>query len=504
MDAVSIVLGLLLLAVLGAAAWLFIDRGRLMAAAADARAKLAAAEADTARAREEHRAERRRLEDDAAGLRRRIDEQGGHITALEVEATRLTEQVRADGEKHALELAKHEELFRQRLAAIQEQRATLESQLRERMAELNRKFEDTFKALAGDALKSSQQDFFKLAQKTFEVEREKSAAELEKRRAAVDDLVKPIAETLKKTDEKLAALEKDRAATSATLTEQLRSAAEASQLLRAETGRLVKALSKPEVRGRYGEIQLRRVAELAGMVSYCDFTEQESQRDDEGRLLRPDMVVKLPNDRVIAVDAKTNTYAYLEAAEAPSPAEQEQCLERFAQHVADQVVSLGKKKYWAEFEGSPEFVVMFVPGDQFLDAALARRPDLLERAAESGVIVASPSTLIGLLRAVAVGWREKKIEDQAKELFRLGRELHERAAVAFGYVEKLGRALEQAVGRYNDFVGSYQSRLEPTLKRFEEAGARSGKEMAEVAEISVRVRLTPGLDGAVALPEGRG
>jgi len=489
MDPITIVLVVLLVGAAGVAGWLFLERGRLLAVAAEARGLAAAAEGEAQRVKGERDAERERMAGEALGLRQRIEESMGQITSLEVEATRLSEQVRSQGEMNEMELAKHRELFRERLAALEENKAALEGQVRERMAELNRKFEDTFKALATDALKSSQQDFFKLAQKTFEVEREKAQAEMDKRRVAVDELVKPIAETLRKTDEKLAEMERARTGAYAGLVEQVKGIAEANQLLRSETGRLVKALSKPEVRGRYGEIQLKRVAELAGMVAYCDFAEQHSQRNDAGQLLRPDMVVKLPNDRVIAVDAKTNTYAYLEAAEAGTPADVEACLERFAGHVADQAVALGKKKYWAEFEGSPEFVVMFMPGDEFLDAALARRPELLERAAEAGVIVASPSTLIGLLRAVAVGWREKKIEDQAKELFRLGRELHDRAATAFGYVDRLGKALDTAVGRYNDFVGSYQSRLEPTLKRFEEAGARSGKDLPEVAEVTVRARM---------------
>lgn len=506
MDPISIVLGVLLLGAAGAAVWLALGRARVMAAAAEAEARRTALEAELARAREEAAEERSRLEDEIAALRRRGEEWAEQVRELEVQAARIREQARAAEELHASEMAKHEELFRTRVRALEEQRAALEGTFRERIAELNKKFEDTFRSLASEALKSSRQDFFELAKKTFEAERAAAQAEMEKRKAAVDELIKPISETLRKTDEKLAQIEKERTSAYAGLVEQVKGMAEIGNQLRSETGRLVRALSKPEVRGRYGEIQLRRVAELAGMAAYCDFCEQESQRDQDGRLLRPDMIVKLPNDRVIAVDAKTNTYAYLEAAEAATPEEQEACLERFATHVAEQVVALSKKRYWAEFEGSPEFVVMFMPGDQFLDAALARRPDLLERAAEVGVVVASPSTLIGLLRAVAVGWREKRIEDQAKELFRLGRELHERAAVAFSYVAKLGGALETAVNRYNEFIGSYQSRLEPTLRRFEEAGARSGKDLADLPEVTVRPRLADRapLDGAMLLPESRG
>jgi DNA recombination protein RmuC len=188
----------------------------------------------------------------------------------------------------------------------------------------------------------------------------------------------------------------------------------------------------------------------------------------------------------------------VQAAEAPDDAAREECLERFAKNMSDQVTLLAKKGYWAELDGSPDFVVMFVPGDQFLDAALARRSDLLEKAAEQGVILASPSTLIGLLRAVAVGWREKRIEEQARELFELGRELHERAAVAFEKVAGLGDALTRAVRQYNEFVGSYELRLEPTLRKFEEAGVRSGKELPDVSAVGAVVREVE----RRALPEG--
>ncbi|TVQ32577.1 MAG: DNA recombination protein RmuC [Phycisphaeraceae bacterium] len=347
---------------------------------------------------------------------------------------------------------------------------------------------DSFRSLAGEALQSSNEQFLALAKKTFEAERERSQAEIDKRRDAVDQLVKPIAETLKKTDEKLAALEKERGAAYAGLTEQVRAIAESNQYLRQETNKLVQALRKPQVRGRYGEIQLERVAEIAGMRSYCDFATQASSRDDDGRLLRPDMVVRLPNERVIAVDAKCNIEAYLDAIEAQTPEDADRHLDRFARHVADQAQALGKKEYWARFDGSAEFVVMFIPGDQFIDAALQRRGDLLELAAERGVIIASPSTLIGLLRAVHVGWREKSLSDSAQELFKLGRELHERAAVALDHADSLGKAIRATVERYNRFVGSVDSRLIPTLRKFEEGGAKSGRELSELPMVDVDVR----------------
>jgi DNA recombination protein RmuC len=283
----------------------------------------------------------------------------------------------------------------------------------------------------------------------------------------------------------------------------MKSLGAAGESLRLETLKLSRALSKPEVRGRYGEIQLRRVAELAGMMEHCDFNEQQSQRDGDGRLLRPDMTVSYPNGRMIAVDAKCNILAYIEAIDAPTEESREACLERFADHVAAQAAALGRKTYWSEFEGSPEFVVMFVPGDQFIDAALSRRRDLIERAAEQGVILASPSMLIGLLRAVYVGWREKRVEDQARELIALGRELHERASIAFGHVADLGAALESASKRYNAFVASYESRLEPTLRKFEDAGVKSSKDRPALTPLSLRVRDVSGRNGVQPAEDAR-
>lgn len=379
------------------------------------------------------------------------------------------DRIRHQAERDAARVAEAQA----QLAALQERIAAFsrrEDDLKATVADMTEKFRAVFAQLSGEALKSSREDFLALARKAFEADRAAGVAELDKRKAAVDELIRPIREALARTEDKLTGL-------SAT-----------SSDLKTETVRLVRALSRPEVRGRYGEIQLRRVAELAGMKNYCDFTEQESRRDADGRILRPDMIVRLPNDRRIVVDAKTNTSAYLEAANARTPEEQDACLERFAGHVADQVAALSRKQYWAGDAGAFDFVVMFLPGDQFLDAALARRPDLLEKAAEQNVILASPSTLIGLLRAVAVGWREQRIAEQARELFDLGRELHDRAAVAIGHVADLGRSLAQAVERYNAAVGSIESRLFPTLRKFEDSDILSAKRIDDPPKVTAMTR----------------
>jgi DNA recombination protein RmuC len=347
---------------------------------------------------------------------------------------------------------------------------------------------EKFNSLAADTLSRANKELLNLAETKFNAHKVESEAELEKRRSAVEQLVKPIAETLRRTDEKLSAIEKDWTQDRATLVEQLKGIGIAGDALRGETARLVQALREPHVRGRYGEWQLKRVAEIAGMSAHCDFALQEQTVDGDGKPLRPDMVVRLPGDRTLVVDAKANIKAYIEATHATSAEEAEECLERYAKHVADQAMALAKKKYWAQYDGSPEFVVMFVPGDGFLDAALSRQPDLLENAARQGVILASPATLIGLLRAVSLAFQEHRLAKEALELRELGRELHERASNAFENIAAIGLSLDRAVRSYNKFVGSYESRLEPTLKRFEDAGVKSGKDLPDMAVVEARVR----------------
>jgi DNA recombination protein RmuC len=341
-----------------------------------------------------------------------------------------------------------------------------------------------FQALASETLRHSNEEFLRLAQTAFAAQRGEASAELERRRAAVDALVTPVAKALERTHQALEQVGREQAG----LRGEVLRMHQASHELRGETGRLVQALRKPNVRGRYGEVQLERVVELAGMRSYCDFTTQGSVRDDEGRLARPDLVVRLPNTRVVAVDAKTNVDAYLDALDAKTPEETERHLERYAETVMLQAQKLSRKEYWAHFESSPEFVVMFLPGDQLVDAALQRRPDLIDYAAQKNVVIASPSTLIGLLRAVHVGWREKNLTDSARELFELGRELHQRAAIALEHGAAMGDALERARKAYNEFAGSIDARLMPTLRKFEERGARSAKELPALRRIDGEVR----------------
>lgn len=456
MEPLTWVFGVIALVAIGVIAWLASGRKALLGAMKDAQAAAEAA----GKARDE--AERSKTEA-VVRLQAMHEQRANDVERLGAE--RRDAVARADeSTRRVVELSGQ-------LAAARQQLTDMEA-LRQELAKNEQRLKEAFGALSAEALKASREEFLVQARPVFEAAKKEQS-----------DLVRPIGEVLEKTREKLEAIDKARAESFARLHEKIETVTGASEGLRGETERLTRALSRPEVRGRYGEIQLRRVAELAGMTSYCDFTEQESTRDDDGKLLRPDMVVKLPNERVIAVDAKTNTFAYIEAVNARDDAERNKHMDDFARHVYEQAKKLGDKAYWKEFKNSPEFVVMFVPGDHFIDAALTRRPDLIEFAAERRVVLASPSTLIALLRAVAVGWREHSLSEQAEELFKLGRELHDRAAVAFEHVSKLGDSIRQSVERYNNVVGSIDTRLVPTLRKFEDAGAKGAKPVPELKPV---------------------
>lgn len=447
-------------------AWLFLGLAvAAMAAAgwlAAARARVAMELAQARREGEARAAELERIIARAAAAE-------AEAQRLGVEGARMAERIRADEQRYAEREATMREQHEANIEAMQER----------------------FRAAAGDALSASQKDFLALAREAFKAERADAAREMDQRREAVDKLIAPIGESLKKADEKLGTIERTWTSDRAGLAEQLRGLTQASAELRTETGRLAGALRDPNIRGRYGEIQLRRVVELAGMTAYCDFTEQGEAVDSEGRPLRPDMVVRLPGERCIVVDAKTNLKSYLDAMNAPSPREAEEHLGTFASAVAKQAGDLAKKRYYQGFDGSPEFVVMFIPGDGFLDAALARQPELLDLAARQGVILTSPATLIGLLRAVALALQEQRIAEQARELRELGKELHERACTVFEHMERLGGSLGQAVERYNKAMGSVELRLIPTLRKFEEGGAGSGKTIPELPDITAMPSRTP-------------
>jgi DNA recombination protein RmuC len=492
MDVLSIVLMLVVAALGGLAVWLLIERGRLLAATSTARAQAEGATGQLSALQEAHARELALVREELAAARAEVAAAEEEARQLDVHVAQLTTQISGQREQHEQELASLRERVHEREQLIKKQMEESRADREQSQVALK----ESFAALSGQTLKQASEELMKLADERFKRQHEASAADLDKRRTAVEQLIKPIEQTLASTQSKLEAIEKERTGAYSGLVEQVRAMQAGNEQLRDQTGKLVKALREPHVRGRYGETQLKRVADLAGMSNYCDYDLQSNTTDMEGNAKRPDMVVRLPNERVVVVDAKTNIRAYLEALDAETPEKQEECMERFARHVHEQALALSKKRYWAEYDGSPEFVVMFVPGDQFIDAALQRRPEILEDAARANVLLAGPATLIGLLRAVAVGWKEERLQKQTQELLGLGKELHERAATAFSHINSLGNAINAAADRFNTLVGSCQTRLEPTLRKFEDAGVTSGKELPELKVVTTRARGAGALGGA--------
>jgi DNA recombination protein RmuC len=348
------------------------------------------------------------------------------------------------------ELARERERGAERLAAAEEARATLET---------------TFKALSAEALRTNNESFLQLAR-----------GQLEQRQQAVEHLVKPIRETLERVGNEVKTLEQSRRQDYGSLTAQVRTLGETNERLRAETGNLVTALRAPGVRGRWGEMSLRKAVEQAGMLEYCDFVEQVVVSDGE-RTLRPDLVVRLPGGRNVVVDAKAPLTAILEAHAATDDEARARHLVDFARHVREHVTKLSARGYWTQFSPTPDFVVMFLPGEGFYRAAVEQDAALLDLTVRKRVMLASPSTLITLLQAIAVGWREERVAESARAVNELGRELYERLAVLSEHFVTLGRRLNSTVQIYNQAVGSFERRVLVSARRFTEHGVPAGKEL---------------------------
>jgi DNA recombination protein RmuC len=330
---------------------------------------------------------------------------------------------------------------------------------------------DTFKALSADALKGASEQFLHLAKSTLASQTEEAKGEIEKRKIAIETLVKPVSDSLGKFELRIGEIEKIREGAYSELKEQVRALGEGQLGLQKETASLVKALRQPTGRGQWGEMQLRRVVELAGMQEYCDFTLQTTTTTDEGKRLRPDLIIKLPGGKTIVVDSKTPMDAYLNAHEASDEMERERFLGQHAQQVRTHIKQLSSKKYTEQFDHSPEFTVLFLPSESFFSTALHSDPGLIESGVNEGVILATPTTLIALLKAVAYGWRQEALALNAKEISALGRTMHERLGKLADHFSKLGGSLNNAVDHYNKAIGSYETRVMTTARKFEDLKA---------------------------------
>jgi len=346
-----------------------------------------------------------------------------------------------------------------------------------------RKLSETFQALSAEALRRNNTSFLELANVSLERFQESAKGDLDKRQTAISELVKPVRESLEKVDAKIQEIEVARAGAYEALTGQVRTMMEAQGRLRTETNNLVAALRSPVVRGRWGEVQLRRVVEMAGMLAHCDFVEQISVTTETGRL-RPDLLVNLPGGKQIVVDAKAPLAAYLEAMEAPDDETRLRKLTAHAGHIRSHIESLTKKAYWEQFAQAPEFVVLFLPGESFFSAALERDPALIEYGTERSVILATPTTLISLLKAVFYGWRQQKVAENAEEISRLGRELYKRLSDMGGHMEKMGRSLNSAVEHFNKLAATTESRVLVTARKFRELEpAQPGGELESTTQV---------------------
>lgn len=363
----------------------------------------------------------------------------------------------------------------------------MEQKHRKEQEQIRQEMGQLFGSLSHDALKSNNESFLKLAQEKLRQFQIHAQKDLEQKEKSVENMVKPIREALNKTEKQIRLMEHERKEAYGSLTRHLESMTQTQQLLQSETRNLVQALRRPEVRGQWGEITLKRLAELAGMVEYCDFYEQEHTHTEDGAI-RPDMIVRLPAGREIIVDVKTPLDAYISAIEAKDDEQREKELDRHLRNVKGRVRELASKSYWSQFKNSPDFVVLFIPGDQFLSAALERDHGLLEEALKQKVILATPTSLVALLRAIAFGWRQESLTENADLIRQLGEDLYKRLATFSEHLGKLGKNLGNSVESFNKSVGSLERQVIPGARKLHELGIESHKQLDTPEPIDKSVR----------------
>ena len=395
----------------------------------------------------------------------------------------------------------------EREIALKESRIQTEQAREEERAAAQQRAEDTLSAtfgkLAHESLEKNSETFLRLAKQNLGGQQELAREELSKREQAVQHLVKPIQDALDKTHRQIVEIEKTRHEAFGGITTQLAAINVSQETLRAETNKLVNALSNPQVRGQWGEITLRRLAELAGMVEHCDFSEQVHVATDEGAI-RPDMVIHMPDRGELVVDVKTPLDAYLQAVDASDEVTRKAALQRHARNVLERVRELSAKSYWSQFEHSPEFVILFIPGDQFLTAALNEKPDLLEEALRQKVMLITPTSLVALLKVIAYGWLQLALSDNAEQIRGLAEDLHDRLASFTGHLARVGKQLDASVAAYNQAVGSLEGRVLPGARKFSELGVRPRKALDSPTAVEASARPIKSLTGGepVVLDDG--